>query len=124
MSSGVGRLRRLWQNIAALSRLRLVQARREANDTARSVLIGVVMALIALVIVLLAIPLLLTALILALAQVMPAWLAAAVVLAVALGIAAALLWSARQRLRRRRIRVLDDLRADWQAIRTRLEEGS
>ncbi len=124
MSSVAGRLTRLRQNIAALVRLRLLQARREANDTVRSVLISLVMILVAFVLTLFAIPLLLTALILALAQVMPAWLAAAIVLIAALIIAAAFLWSAQRRIRRKRIRVLDDLRADWQAIRRRLEEGS
>lgn len=113
---------RLAQNVAALLRARVLQARAETRSTVRRLLTGVLLGVIALVLALLAIPLLLATLILALAQILPAWLAAAVILVTMLVASAALVVLARRRLRWTGPRLAADLREDWQAIRRRLED--
>lgn len=116
------RVGRIAQNVLALLRLRLGDAQQEAKGTLRRFVIGIILALVAVIIVLLAVPLLVTTLVLALAQYLPAWLAMAIILASMLVLAAVLLLVARSRLRWKGIRLPQDLKADWEAIRARLEE--
>lgn len=113
---------RLAQNVAALLRARVLQAREETRGAVRRLVTGVLLGLIALALALLAVPLLIATLILALAQILPAWLAAAIILATMLVSSAALVVLARRRLRWTGPRVAANLRDDWQAIRRRLEE--
>jgi hypothetical protein len=84
---------------------------------------GLVFGASAVVLLLLTLPLLVTVLILTLATVMPAWLAVLVVLAVLLAVVGGLLIMARARLRWPGISVVQDLRADWEAIRQKVGEG-
>jgi hypothetical protein len=118
-----GRVARLWDYLLALLRLRLRQAQGDARSAARRMVMGIVFGAAAVILLLLMIPLLVTVLILALATVMPAWLAAAVVLAVLLAVVAGLLVMARARLRWPGISLVQDLRADWEAIRQKVGEG-
>lgn len=113
---------RIAQNVAALLRARLGQARREGKAALRRLAVGVVLGLIALVVALLAVPLLVALLILVLALVLPAWLATATALLAMLATSGVLLLLARRRLRWVTPRFVADLREDWQAIRRRLEE--
>ena len=122
MNAGA-RVARLWEHLVALLQVRLRQARGDAKVVGRNLVMGIVFALVALVLVLLTLPLLVTAAILALATVMPAWLAALVVLAVLLLVVVGLLIMARARLRWRGLSLIQDLRADWQAIRQKVGEG-
>ncbi len=122
MNAGA-RVARLWEYISALLQLRLRQAQGDAKAAARRAVMGVVFGLVAVVLLLLTLPLLVTTAILALATVLPPWLAALVVLAVLLLVAAGLLLMARARLRWRGVSLIQDLRADWQAIRQKLEEA-
>ena len=116
----VARLSRVWEHLVALLLLRARQARGDAGTAARNFAMGVVFGLAAVVLFLLALPLLVTTVILALATILPPWLAVLIVLGVLLLAVAALLIMARARLRRPRFGLLDDLRADWQAIRRRV----
>ena len=122
MNAGA-RAARLWEHLVALLQLRLRQTQGDAKAAARNLVMGIVFALVALVLVLLTLPLAVTTVILALATVMPAWLAALVVLAVLLLVVVGLLIMARARLRWRGLSLIQDLRADWQAIRQKVGEG-
>jgi hypothetical protein len=117
------RAARLWEYFLALLRLRLRQAEGDARSTARRMVMGVIFGAAAVVLLLLTLPLAATTLILALATVMPAWLAALIVLAVLLAVVAGLLITARSRLRWPGISLVQDLRADWEAIRQKVGEG-
>lgn len=119
---GGPRVRRLIQNIVALLRARLMQARQETRDALRRMAVGAALGLIALVVALLMLPLLVAMLVLLLAQVLPAWLATAVILLAMLAAAGVLLLLARRRLRWAGPHLWRDLREDWQVIRRRLEE--
>jgi hypothetical protein len=116
------RVARLWDHLVALLRLRLRQAQGDASSAARRLMMGAIVALVALVLFLLTLPLLVTAVILALATVMPGWLAALVVLVLLLAVVAGLLVMARARLRWRGVSLLEDLRADWEAVRRKVRE--
>lgn len=116
------RLGRLWEHLAALLVLRLRQAQGDARAAARRITMGIIFGMVAVVLLLLALPLVVTTAILALAIVMPAWLAALVVVGLMLLIVAVLLLLARARLRWAGMSVIQDLRADWQAIRRRVGE--
>lgn len=114
------RVAQVWDAVIALLQLRLRQAQGDTRAAVRSLLIGVVLGAVALVLSLLALPLLVTFLLLLLATVLPAWLAALIVLLAMLAVVAALLLIARLRLRWRGIGLLQDLRADWEAIRQKV----
>jgi len=117
------RMARLWEYLRALLQLRLGQAQGDVRSTARRMVMGLVFGASAVVLLLLTLPLLVTVLILTLATVMPAWLAVLVVLAVLLAVVGGLLIMARARLRWPGISVVQDLRADWEAIRQKVGEG-
>lgn len=117
------RVARVWEYLRELIQLRLGQAQGDVRSAARRMVMGVVFGAAAVVLLLLTLPLLVAALILGLATVMPAWLAALVILGVLLAVVAALLIMTRARLRRPGISVVQDLRADWEAIRQRVGEG-
>jgi hypothetical protein len=117
------RAARVWAYALSLLQLRFRQAQGDARAAARTLLMGVVFGAIALVLFLLALPLLVTVLILALATVVPAWLAALIVLVAMLAVVAGLLVLARVRFRWRGISLVQDLRADWEAVRQKVGQG-
>jgi len=121
VSAGV-RVGRIVQNVAALLRLRFGDARSNVKASVRGLAMGAVFGLVAIVLVLLTLPLLIAMVILILSMYMPAWAAAGVVLVATLAVAAGLLLLARRRLRWTGPSLPRDLRADWEAIRERLEE--
>lgn len=116
------RLGRIAQNVIALLRLRLDDARQDTKRAVRRLLMGAVFAAAALATALMVLPLLVTTTILVLSQYMAAWMAAGIVLLTTLGAAAILALLARSRLRWTGVSLPEDLKADWQAIRQGLEE--
>lgn len=122
MNAGA-RVSRLWEQVSALLQLRLRQARTDAKLGARSLITGLIFGLVGVGLLLVSLPLLVTVVILALATAMAPWLAALVVLGAILLVAAGLLLLARARLRWRGVSIVDDLRADWRAIREKVGES-
>lgn len=120
--SAGARVARIAQNVTALLRLRLDDARQDTKRAVRRLLMGAVFAAAALATALTVLPLLATTTILFLAQYMAAWMAAGIVLVAMLGAAAILALLARSRLRWTGVSLPEDLKADWQAIRQQLEE--
>jgi protein-S-isoprenylcysteine O-methyltransferase Ste14 len=120
--AAAARLGRIAQNLAALLRLRLENARADVKTSVRGLAMGAAFGLAAFVLVLMALPLFVTVAILFLALYIPSWAAAGIVLLVVLAAAAVLLLAARRRLRWRGPSVIADLREDWAAIRAGLEE--
>jgi len=116
------RVARIVQNVIALLRLRLDDARQDTKRAVRRVLMGAVFAAAAFATSLTVLPLLATTSILFLAQYVAAWMAAGIVLVTMLGAAAILALLARSRLRWTGVSLPEDLKADWQAIRQQLEE--
>jgi hypothetical protein len=117
------RVARAWEYAVSLVGLRLRQAQGDVRAAGRSVLMGVMFGVIAFVLFLLALPLIVTAVILALATVVPPWLAVLIVLLVMLALVAGLLLMARLRLRWQGISIVQDLRADWEAVRQKVGQG-
>jgi protein-S-isoprenylcysteine O-methyltransferase Ste14 len=117
------RVARAWEYAVSLVGLRLRQAQGDVRAAERSVLMGVMFGVIAFVLFLLALPLIVTAVILALATVVPPWLAVLIVLLVMLALVAGLLLMARLRLRWQGISIVQDLRADWEAVRQKVGQG-
>jgi cytochrome c biogenesis protein CcdA len=103
--------------------LRLRQGQGDARAAARNALMGIMFGAIAFVLFLLALPLIVTVVILALATVMPPWLAVLIVLVVMLAVVAGLLFLARLRFRWQGISIVQDLRADWEAVRQKVGQG-
>ena len=120
--SAGARAARIAQNVAALLRLRLADARADVRTSVRRLLTGAALGLTALVLVLLALPVLITTVILVLAIYMPSWAAAGIVFLAVLLVAAGLVLAARGRLRWVGPSVVADLHADWAAIREGMEE--
>jgi NhaP-type Na+/H+ or K+/H+ antiporter len=120
--SAGARVARIVQNVIALLRLRLDNARQDTKRSVRRLLMGAVFAAAAVATALTVLPLLATTTILFLAQYMAAWMAAGVVLVTMLGAGAILALLARSRLRWTGVSLPEDLKADWQAIRQQLEE--
>ena len=117
------RVARAWEYAVSLVQLRLRQVQGDARAAARNALMGIIFGAIAFVLFLLALPLIVTVVILALATVMPPWLAVLIVLVVMLAVVAGLLFLARLRFRWQGISIVQDLRADWEAVRQKVGQG-
>lgn len=114
------RIGRLMQKLAELLRTRWEQAQREGRAVVRDLVTGVVLIVVAVVLVALAVPLAVVTVILVLAEVVPAWSAVGLVFAVMLLLAGALLLVARSKLRRKRFKIVQDLREDAAVIQKTL----
>lgn len=120
-ASAGARVTRIIQNVIALLRLRLDDARGDSKRAVRRIMMGVVFGAAAVATLLTILPLLATTSILFLSQYMAAWIAAGIVLLGMLLVGAVLGLLARSRLRWTGVSLPEDLKADWQAIKQSLE---